>query len=276
MSNSNIIISSFIIFSIFSFFCVKEHYQTIMQKEKEKIEKLIKNKREIREYSINFRVTKERVDINGELPKNQKIVNIIYKIEKKFALKELNLNIKYYEDSIKNSDWLNEIIPILKILDILDEYSLDLNSNYLIIKGKVNSKVIKNQIEMKLSSITNLKIFNKLEIKSKRELNLEIQQRIDTILRKNSIEFEKNSFKLNKEAKDTLDLIILNIKKVPNIKIRIEGFFRENEESLGKELSQKRADIVKEYFVKFGIEKDRILAIGRGKNSHSKVEIYIF
>jgi outer membrane protein OmpA-like peptidoglycan-associated protein len=82
------------------------------------------------------------------------------------------------------------------------------------------------------------------------------------------INFTHNSFELDENARDILDLIIKFALEHLNAEMTVEGFT----DSFGnywynQKLSQLRADAVKAYFVEQGISPLRIKAIGKGQDS---------
>ena len=77
--------------------------------------------------------------------------------------------------------------------------------------------------------------------------------------------FDFDSSEIKPQYHSALDVIIAVLKKNPGLKVEIQG----NTDNMGPEsynqmLSEKRAQAVKEYMVKNGIESERLKAVGFG------------
>lgn len=81
------------------------------------------------------------------------------------------------------------------------------------------------------------------------------------------IRFQKNSAKLIKSSFKTLDDIVKLMKKYPQAKLEVQGHTdNSGKENYNQQLSQKRAQAVVDYFVKKGVEQDRVRAVGYGSS----------
>jgi outer membrane protein OmpA-like peptidoglycan-associated protein len=79
------------------------------------------------------------------------------------------------------------------------------------------------------------------------------------------ITFKTNSANLTKKSYDVLDRAVQVLSDYPDTRIEISGHTDNvGKDEYNKELSQKRADAVKEYFVNKGIRTERLTAIGYG------------
>jgi OmpA-OmpF porin, OOP family len=79
------------------------------------------------------------------------------------------------------------------------------------------------------------------------------------------ITFKTNSANLTKKSYDVLDNAVQVLTDYPDTRIEISGHTDNvGKDEYNKELSQKRADAVKEYFVNKGIKSERLTAIGYG------------
>lgn len=78
--------------------------------------------------------------------------------------------------------------------------------------------------------------------------------------------FASSSAQIKQAATDNFDRVMQFIGGYPNRKIRIEGHTDSSgSESLNKDLSQRRANAVKQLLIKNGIDESRITAIGQGE-----------
>ncbi|NPV12278.1 MAG: OmpA family protein [Ignavibacteria bacterium] len=80
------------------------------------------------------------------------------------------------------------------------------------------------------------------------------------------VNFKKNSAEILQESLPVLQQVLEVLKSSSNINIRIEG----HTDNVGSaeynlKLSRERADAVKEFLIKNGIEQNRISVIGKGE-----------
>ncbi len=102
------------------------------------------------------------------------------------------------------------------------------------------------------------------EIPVNKEMEKELIQNKKLILY--GINFAHNSSDILSESEVVLAQLISILKKNPSVKIRIEGHTdSDGSDQYNLTLSQKRADAVKAYLIRAGIESERILALGKGE-----------
>jgi OOP family OmpA-OmpF porin len=79
------------------------------------------------------------------------------------------------------------------------------------------------------------------------------------------ITFKTNSANITKKSYDVLDQAVQVLSDYPDTRIEISGHTDNvGKDEYNKELSQKRADAVKQYFINKGIKAERLTAIGYG------------
>jgi OOP family OmpA-OmpF porin len=79
------------------------------------------------------------------------------------------------------------------------------------------------------------------------------------------INFKTNSAEITKNSYDLLDRAVQVLNDYPDTRIEISGHTDNvGKDAYNKELSQKRADAVKQYFVNKGIKAERLTAVGFG------------
>ena len=95
----------------------------------------------------------------------------------------------------------------------------------------------------------------------------EVKREVKQLLQKamQGIEFETGKATIKKKSYALLDQIVETFKENGNYMIEVEGHTDNvGKAEVNKKLSQKRADAVKDYLIKKGIEADRLSAIGYG------------
>jgi len=95
------------------------------------------------------------------------------------------------------------------------------------------------------------------------EIKQEVQEKIEYSAKQ--IEFIASSSQLSKNSFEVLDTVAAILKRNPEIKVSIEGHTSsEGNYASNMKLSEKRADKVKEYLLKKGIDASRLTAAGFG------------
>lgn len=83
----------------------------------------------------------------------------------------------------------------------------------------------------------------------------------------NNVFFDYESFELTKDSRSELNKLFNLLSNNPSIKVEIQGHTdSKGLKSFNKKLSQKRAESVRNYLVKKGINKNRVTAVGYGEN----------
>ena len=92
-----------------------------------------------------------------------------------------------------------------------------------------------------------------------------VNKKEDLELLKKGIQFKTGSSKLTKASYKILDDIVKLLKKVESAKLEVQGHTdNTGSEATNKKISQERADMVANYFIKKGIAADRVRAVGYG------------
>jgi OOP family OmpA-OmpF porin len=81
-------------------------------------------------------------------------------------------------------------------------------------------------------------------------------------------QFQSAEFALRKKYKEHLDQIAVELLADPAVKVTLSGFAdSKGDKAFNMPLSQKRAEAVKNYLVKKGVDKDRITVLFFGEDS---------
>jgi len=221
--------------------------------------------------------------ISGNLPKINECMELMVEVETLFFDKTIDNKI-LIDSGVNIEKWVSKLKDILKVLrdNGIDNLSILIEGEEIELDNSIDTIELKVETEKKIRNITNLFISNSIKIRDKVEVNIKIQRIIYELLKKNTIKFKKKSDTLTFEAKKLLYKIVESLRKIPNEKIRIEGHTNENKNAYkDKILSQKRANRVRDFFIKYGLNRDRMMSIGYGNKkidnntTTSKVEIYI-
>ncbi|SNZ01560.1 OmpA family protein [Flagellimonas pacifica] len=97
--------------------------------------------------------------------------------------------------------------------------------------------------------------------------NALVKEKNRTLIKTQEIHFDYSLWYLRRESRERLKVVIQIMKQNPGITIEI-GTHTDirGDKNYNKRLSQKRADVVKDYLIKNGISKKRIIANGYGES----------
>jgi outer membrane protein OmpA-like peptidoglycan-associated protein len=190
---------------------------------------------------------------------------------KDFAIKIIDL---FYEESLSYANFSvdkNNRITIggefsteeskerlTNLLKKYQQYDIKDNTNLKVLKLKIS----KDKVEQ---NTTNINITKKsvIEIKDKIET---VQEEIINILKNKKINFIRNRAKITQKGIETLNEIVVILKKVPDAKIEVRGYTdASGKRSINKWISMERAKSVRNYLGSRGINPVNIEAKGFGE-----------
>lgn len=138
---------------------------------------------------------------------------------------------------------------------------LDISGNTLSIRGDVSDDSARQQLPTTMSSRLNptYQIINGLHVATNE------QQLLDRTLANRTVEFESGSATLTAKGNQLLDEMLTAIKKLNNRQILIIGHTdNQGNPKTNQNLSQARADTVKQYFTQHGIDGKTLQTQGKG------------
>lgn len=145
-----------------------------------------------------------------------------------------------------NIDVKNELSDEIKVENIA------LNNEEQKIEEKIETNVVEEVVESKVVDV-------KLQIE-------ELQSKINNLLQQRKITFERRSTELTTDSKSVVEDIakILNEYSTFNLEVAGHTDSRGNDD-LNKKISQDRANSVKKLLISFGVNENRIKAVGYGE-----------
>lgn len=145
-----------------------------------------------------------------------------------------------------NIDVKNELSDEIKVENIA------LNNEEQKIEEKIETNVVEEVVESKV-----------VDVKSQIE---ELQSKINNLLQQRKITFERRSTELTTDSKSVVEDIakILNEYSTFNLEVAGHTDSRGNDD-LNKKISQDRANSVKKLLISFGVNENRINAVGYGE-----------
>ena len=145
-----------------------------------------------------------------------------------------------------NIDVKNELSDEIKVENIA------LNNEEQKVEEKIETNVVEEVVESKVVDV-------KLQIE-------ELQSKINNLLQQRKITFERRSTELTTDSKSVVEDIakILNEYSTFNLEVAGHTDSRGNDD-LNKKISQDRANSVKKLLISFGVNENRIKAVGYGE-----------
>lgn len=233
------------------------------------------------------------IEINGLFPNEQDAKNVIDLLG---VNREAQLD--FEENRLTDFNLLNKLallIPSFK--DFFEDNSqISIINNEVTLKGELkdesykvllDSLIVRTDIDIKLDVIVpvanisndfndSLPIENKDITPNPRKMESaketpkpnkkDLQESINKALVENKINFERRSTKVTDSSISTIEKIGKIIKENPTINIEVAGHTdSRGNDLLNKQISQDRANSVKELLVGLGIKEDRIKAVGYGE-----------
>lgn len=186
---------------------------------------------------------------------------------------EENDNKKEEKEIIENEEISNDInienINIIKDEDIITATSAAKN-NLLNSEDKLKDTE-KNELEI-TSSIENKEMDKTSEVKEvkieeKTVDPIEVQEKINLILKTNKISFKRMSTSPTKKSRKTISNIANILKEYKNIKIEVAGHTdAKGKKAFNMKISQERAKSVKKVLISLGIDEKRVSSKGYGES----------
>ena len=204
-----------------------------------------------------------------------------------------------YVDDVSSCEVEKEIVKLISYSkeEKINDFALKLNEKVVTVQGTLRTQEQANAVKLYLEYLSNKghTVINKIqsdnltpfvqEVKAGEEKEEKTKKqtektedknttstieqsniKIRDILSSNSITFEKERSAISQESKKSLDRVIDIISGLDNVMIEIAGYTdAKGGETYNKVLSQKRADAVRLYLIKSGVEEKIVKSVGYGE-----------
>lgn len=137
---------------------------------------------------------------------------------------------------------------------------------------KVEEFPVSKEEENPLETQKNIEkiIEQNFEEEKKQNINIatkeSLQEQINAVLENNGIMFQRMSYEVANESKETIKKIAQIIIKNPNIKIEVAGHTdAKGDDNFNQMISEQRANSVKNLLIQIGVQEKRLRAKGYGK-----------
>ncbi len=235
---------------------------------------------------INIKITKDRDNIKVSGVFNSKDDLDRVKLLYKGSFTSVDTGMIIVDKSAKNSEITELIESLSDDFSKFKEGSLSYSRKTISIDGVVDDRSIKDRVSKYLSKFDkNITIIDNLTVDSlpvepkkvlTKEVNAskdrvidikEIQQKIDRVLKTYRVGFIYAKDRLTPDGRVGLDKIYNILNRYRDIEVEIGGHTDSDGTRVNNlKLSQKRAEIVKNYLLSKGIASDRLRAVGYGED----------
>jgi OOP family OmpA-OmpF porin len=171
------------------------------------------------------------------------------------------------DDRIASAPWLAQLPAVLPVLaDMAEMGSVMIDGHFLVLSGRVPSEQTKGKILVAVAPLKSfgLALEDHISISTAAPSPASLQSKLDEVLSQNGIEFDSNQSTLTARGRAVLDRLIPILQRFEPTSIEIgghtDGF---GAPDYNKELSRKRAEAVRQYFIEHGVAH-RLTAVGYG------------
>ncbi|MBK5282786.1 MAG: OmpA family protein [Nitrospiraceae bacterium] len=210
--------------------------------------------------------------LRGSLPSETSKATILQRAQELYGAKPGRVVDELAVDPrVGPASWADYVPKVLPILGTMTERgSIIIDGRSVVLSGRVASEQAKTKLLRAIGPMTTAGLELEDHIlapSSASALRLplgSLQHKLDTALSRNKIEFDSNKSTLTLNGRVALDQLIMILRDVPQATIEISG----HTDGFGApdynmELSRRRADTVRQYFLKHGLTNP-FTAIGYG------------
>ncbi len=167
--------------------------------------------------------------------------------------------------------WFAPLLRVITAISVVKNPEIEIpeNGGSIVLEGAVGAEVQKKAVLEDLNSalLETLQLDEKLrvEVEERDPTLVALEKRIQDLQTTTRIQFKINTAHLADLSKVVLDQVADILKEAPSAQIEVEG----HTDNLGKtqlnmELSQLRADAVRDYLISKGIQASRLTSVGYG------------
>lgn len=179
------------------------------------------------------------------------------------------------DQRIAPATWLTTVPSILPILGEMNgRGSVIIDGHYLVLSGRVPTEQVKGAILRSVGPVTatGLELEDHILAATQPASRFSLQTQLNEVLSRNQVEFDSNQSTLTSRGRTTLDRLIPLLQKAPRAAIEIgghtDGF---GAPDYNRELSRRRAETVRQYFLKHGLT-NRFTVVGYGASKPRSAE----
>jgi OOP family OmpA-OmpF porin len=214
--------------------------------------------------TLNALLADGKVTLNGVLPDQATRSSVVAEAKKSFGESNV-IDLTSVSNNITAANWLSVLPKTFGAIKPLAKGSLQFNGGGVIIKADVPTEEDKAALlrQVTASIGSNLRVNDQISVVAAPVTNL--QNRLNDLLINRVIEFESADDTLTEKGKALLDEALPIIRGTKQGEIEIAGHTDSRGQPLfNQELSQARAEAVRDYLVAKGIDSNRLKPVGYG------------
>ena len=208
--------------------------------------------------NFHARLDQQELTLRGSLPDPQTRDRILQQAHSLYDQAEVRIVDQLTVDGrISPATWLTPLPSILHVLGQMDgRGSVMIDGRSLVISGHVDTDEAKRTILREVSSLTatGLELEDHILGSHSPAAHPSLQAKLNELLSRHQIEFESNKATLTPQGLSALNRLIPLLQQAPQTSIEIAGHTdRFGAPDYNKELSRRRAEAVRKYFIMRGL-----------------------
>ena len=218
--------------------------------------------------NIHARFDQQELTLRGSLPDAETRDRILQEAHRFYDKAEVRIVDQLTVDRrISPATWLTSLPSILPVLgQMKGRGSVMIDGHSLVLSGQVQSDQAKGTILRSVSPVTatGLALEDHIRVTAPSISRVALQQKLNEFLSRHRIDFESNKATLTPRSLAALDRLIPLLQQAPPTTIEIAGHTDSfGEPDYNRELSRRRAEAVREYFLTRGLTH-RFTIVGYG------------
>jgi OmpA-OmpF porin, OOP family len=214
--------------------------------------------------AFQARLEQGTLTLRGSLPSETIKTAIVQRAQELYGV-TLNrvVNQLVVDPGVGSASWADDVPKVLSILGHMRERgSIIIDGRSIVLSGLVDDDRAKAIVLRDIAPLTRTGL--ELEDHILANHSPSLQKKLNEIISHGSIEFESNTTTILPRGRDTLDRLIPLLRRTPHIAIEIGGHTdKYGEPDYNLELSRRRAEAVRHYFVSHGLTNP-FTAVGYG------------
>lgn len=226
--------------------------------------------------NIHARFDQQELTLRGSLPDAETRDRILQEAHRFYDKAEVRIVDQLTVDRrISPATWLTSLPSILPVLgQMKGRRSVMIDGHSLVLSGQVQSDQAKGTILRSVSPVTatGLALEDHIRVTAPSISRVALQQKLNEFLSRHRIDFESNKATLTPRSLAALDRLIPLLQQAPPTTIEIAGHTDSfGEPDYNRELSRRRAEAVREYFLTRGLTH-RFTIVGYGASKPLSTE----
>ncbi|MEJ2547278.1 MAG: OmpA family protein [Gemmatimonadota bacterium] len=170
-------------------------------------------------------------------------------------------------EGVADAEWTQELPAAIRLLAarVLDP-EISVRDGKVTVSGRVPTERVREGVIERLGQMfPGFEIVDRLETRP-HETAAELQRALDQFVASRVVEFEFDSDALTAQGRNTVGEVAATLASLPGLRVEIAGHTDSvGEDDFNMDLSQKRAEAVRNYLVELGLERGRFETVGFGE-----------